>query len=129
MSALINAIKSAYQACDNTQNINKVHLEFLKANFILPIEKGSANEPRVLFLNQGEHRFLPLFSEQALLDNWAEEIKEQIDLLHLTGVNLLKGLGNDVFVCLNPGDEYYKEFHPQELTKLKTIVAKFFNHD
>lgn len=128
MTNLSQAIEQAFDNDGDTKSVNKVHLEFLKANFIVPIEKSSKiNEPEVLFLQQGEHTLLPAFTEKNLLDHWAQEIKQEIDILQLTGVNLLKGLGDDVFVCLNPGGESYKEFHPEELRKLKMIVAKFFN--
>lgn len=127
---LEQAIANAYKNDGDTSSINKVHLEFLKANFIIPIEKSSSeNDPKVLFLQQQEHSLLPVFSDEQSLKQWATDIVDEIDLLYLTGVNLLKGLGENVFVCLNPGTELYKEFHPQELAKLKMIVAKFFNKD
>jgi len=39
-------------------------------------------------------------------------------------VELLSGLGDDVTVALNPGAPTYKEFNPEEILKLKTMVAK-----
>lgn len=128
MNALEYAIKEAYESQGHTKAINKVHLEFLKGNYMVPIEKDSSiSEPQVLYLSDNGNNFLPVFNEQSYLDKWAEEIKDEIDLLHLTGVDLLKGLETNVFVCLNLGSENYKEFHPSELSKLKNIVAKFFN--
>ena len=128
MNTLESAIKEAYESQGQTKAINKVHLEFLKGNYMIPIEKNSSDtEPQVLYLSDNGNNFLPVFNEQSHLDKWAEEIKDNIDTLYLTGVDLLKGLEANVFVCLNLGSEHYKEFHPSELSKLKNIVAKFFN--
>ncbi|WP_392538770.1 SseB family protein [Legionella sp. 227] len=127
MNALNHAIKEALNAAGNNKEANKAYLEFIKANFIIPIEKNSdENQPKVLFLQEGEHVFLPVFSETSYLDAWAVDIATDINLLKLSGVDLLKGLGENVTVCLNIGSDIYKEFNPSETARMRSMVLKFF---
>lgn len=127
MNALNHAIKEALNAAGNNKEANKAYLEFIKANFIIPIEKNSdENQPKVLFLEDGEHVFLPVFSEMSYLDAWAVDIATDINLLKLSGVDLLKGLGENVTVCLNIGSDIYKEFNPSETARMRSMVLKFF---
>ena len=57
---------------------------------------------------------------------WAADIHDQINIMHLSGVDLLKDVGSDVSVCFNIGTELYKEFYPQEIARMKSIVMKIF---
>ena len=127
MNALETAIEQAIASQGELKQANKAYLEFIKANFILPIEKQSAsNEPDVLYFIYKEQVFLPVFSSRVFFDTWAQEVKNDIQLLELTGVNLLKGLGDDVTVCMNIGSPLYKEFNPSELARMRSMVLKLF---
>lgn len=127
MNALETAIKNAINANGDRQEANKAYLEFMKANFIIPVEKElREGEPIVLYLRENEEIYLPVFSSMAYFDQWAEEIKDGIQLLKLSGVDLLKGLGDNVTICLNPGADVYKAFNPAELARLKGMVLKLF---
>jgi hypothetical protein len=127
MSQLETAIASALKSQGETKEANKAYLEFIKANFIIPIEKNSEDEePRVLYLEEGGHFFLPVFSEVLYFENWVKNIKDHIHLLKLSGVDLLKGVGEKVTVCLNIGCEFYKEFNPAELARMRSLVLKIF---
>lgn len=127
MNALETAIEQAIASQGELKKANKAYLEFIKANFILPIEKKSASdEPEVLYFIDKEHVFLPVFSSRVFFDTWAQEVKNDIQLLELTGVNLLKGLGDDVTVCMNIGSPLYKEFNPSELARMRSMVLKLF---
>lgn len=127
MNALENAIKNAIQSSGEQLNANKAYLEFMKANFIIPIENTLIDgEPVVLYLRENEETYLPVFSNMDYFDAWAEEIRDAIQLLKLSGVDLLKGIGEQVSVCLNPGSEVYKIFNPAELARLKGMVLKLF---
>ncbi len=129
MNALDNAIKEALISAGTSKEANKAYLEFIKANFIIPVEKHSeGEEPRVLFLQEANELFLPVFTEMTYLDAWAVEIATEIDLLKLSGVDLLKGLGEQVTVCLNIGSEIYKEFNPSEIARMRSMVLKFFKN-
>lgn len=130
MNALEQAIQAAYQTNGQTKAANKAYLEFIKANFIIPIEKHSTTkEPIVLYLEDNQHYFLPVFTNINALNHWAKDIGEHIQLLKLSGVDLLKGVGEQVTICLNPGSPLYKEFNPGELARLRSMVFKFFKED
>lgn len=121
------AIKEAFESSGNSKEANKVYLEFIKANFIIPIESDSDDDnPKVLFLEDNNNVFLPVFTEMKYLDAWATEISQQIKLLKLSGVDLLKGLGEKVTVCLDIGSELYKEFNPSEIERMRSMVLKLF---
>lgn len=58
MNKLNIAIKEAFESSGSSKEANKVYLEFIKANFIIPIESNSDDsEPRVLFLEENNHVF------------------------------------------------------------------------
>ncbi len=127
MNSLNSAIKEALQSSGNLKEANKAYLEFIKANFIIPVEQNTDDEnPRVLFLQDNANLFLPVFTEMSYLDAWAAEISKDIKLLKLSGVDLLKGLGENVTVCLNIGSDFYKEFNPSETARMRSMVLKFF---
>lgn len=129
MNALNFAIKEALDSSGNSKEANKAYLEFIKANFIIPVEQNSSDEqPKVLFLQENENIFLPVFTEMHYLDSWANEITQEIKLLKLSGVDLLKGLGDNVTICLNIGSEIYKEFNPSETARMRSMVLKLFKN-
>ncbi len=128
MTALEQAVGYAIQKNGESISANKAYLEFIKANFIIPIEKGAPDdEPRVLYLTENSLRFLPVFSNMLDFNIWAEPIKNDIQILKLSGVDLLKGLGEETFVCLNIGSNAYKEFNPGELARMRSMVIKLFS--
>lgn len=127
MNALDLAIKKALDLSGSTQEANKAYLEFIKANFIIPIDMNSQpDQPEVLFLQENGQCFLPVFTENQHLDQWARDIGDSIHILRLSGVDLLKGIGDDVTVCLNIGSTVYKEFNPSEIARMRSMVLKFF---
>ena len=127
MNELEFAVEQALLSKGNNKEANKAYLEFIKANFIIPIEKQSQSEqPEVLFLENDNQVFLPVFTSMDYFDQWASEIGDKIQLLKLSGVDLLKGLGEQVTVCLNIGSQNYKEFNPAELARMRSMVLKLF---
>jgi hypothetical protein len=124
-SNLEQAILDAFAAMGEQKQATQAYFSFLKSQIHLPVEKGSLEtEPMVLFLEHGEHVFLPIFSNIEYLKTWAAEEINQIDIYTITGVELIKGLGDHVIVALNPGTSTYKEFNPDEIEKLRTMVLK-----
>lgn len=127
MNELEKAIKEALITEGSNKEANKAYLEFIKANFIIPVEKNSAeDEPNVLYLQENNQIFLPVFTSMNYFDLWAADIAENINLLKLSGVDLLKGIGEHVIVSLNIGSKFYKEFNPAELARMRSMVLKFF---
>lgn len=130
MNSLELAIKKALDSEGDSKDANKAYLEFIKANFIIPVHKNeTGEEPEVLYLEEGGSFFLPVFSDKQYFDNWALEVADSIQVLKLSGVDLLKGIGENVNVCLNIGSEIYKEFNSSELTRMKSMVLKLFSED
>ena len=128
MNPLELAVKNALASAGESKTANKAYLEFIKANFIVPIDKNSAKDnPEVLFLEENGQLFLPVFTAINYLDEWAKEISTTIDLLKLSGVDLLKGIGENVIVCLNITSPIYKEFNAAEIARMKSMVLKLFN--
>lgn len=127
MNALETAVAKALASDGDTKEANKAYLEFIKANFIIPVEKTpTSGEPEVLFLQEGNHVFLPVFTSVEYFDQWATTIREEIVLLKLSGVDLLKGIGENVTVSLNIGSQIYKEFNPSEMARMRSMVLKLF---
>lgn len=130
MNALQQALKEALTSSGTSKEANKAYLEFIKANFIIPVEKTSDNgEPVVLFLHEKNQLFLPVFTDMDSLKTWASDIAEEINLLKLSGVDLLKGVGDNVTICLNIGTEFYKEFNPIELGRMRSMILKLFKNN
>ncbi|MCC5016286.1 MULTISPECIES: SseB family protein [Legionella] len=127
MNDLELAIKQALDAAGNSKEANKAYLEFIKANFIIPIDKNSAaDQPEVLYIESNGGFLLPVFTNMDYFAHWADEISDAIQLLKLSGVDLLKGIGEQVTVCLNIGSPIYKEFNPAELARMRSMVLKLF---
>lgn len=125
MRALEQAIGKAITSKGQIPDANRAYLEFIKANFIIPVEKKSASDaPSVLYLEDNDRVFLPVFTNRTDFDHWASDIKDNIALLNLSGVDLLKGIGEFVFVSLNIGGNTYKEFNPSELARMRSMILK-----
>lgn len=130
MNELELAVKHALDSSGGNKEANKAYLEFIKANFIIPIDKNSQlDNPEVLFFEENGQLFLPVFTDMAYLDHWAKEISDAINLLKLSGVDLLKGIGDNVIVCLNIGSAIYKEFNAAEIARMKSMVLKLFKSE
>ena len=104
--------------------VNQAYFAFLKASLLLPIEQGSLEDPKVLFLHEDEQIVLPVFSQQKYLSAWASDEIHKISVYELKGSELISGLGDNVTLAFNPGTSSYKLFSPEEILKLKTIVSK-----
>lgn len=128
MNELETAIEQALISEGSKKEANKAYLEFIKANFIIPIEKNvSDDEPRVLYLEENNQIFLPVFTNMDYFNHWACDIGDAVQLLKLSGVDLLKGIGEQVIVSLNIGSKLYKEFNPSELARMRSMVLKLFS--
>lgn len=129
MSKLEIAIKQAFSLSGARAQANSAYLAFIKNNFFIPIDKTSqSDKPEVLYLQDNDRCFLPTFSDKKYFDPWALEIKDDIYVLTLSGIDLLKGIGDDVFVCLNIGSPNYKEFNPEEIARMRSQILKLFSN-
>lgn len=126
MNAFELATQTALASEGENQQANKAYLEFIKANFLLPIEKREDEAVHVLYLEDHDCVFLPVFSSDRLFDAWAHAVKENIHILRLSGVDLLKGIGEGVTIAMNIGSQIYKEFNAQEIARMRSMVLKLF---
>lgn len=128
-NALHQAILEAIEHAGKTDKANKAYLEFTKANFIIPVDVDSPDDaPEVLFLQEQSTTYLPVFSDRRFLESWAQDIAAQIKILELSGVDLLKGVGDKVSICLDIGSPHYKEFLPEEIARMRSLVLKLFRN-
>ena len=88
----------------------------------MPVKKIENDEQPFtpLFVQDGEHFFIPVFDTLERLQHWSDEVEH----IQLMGNAVIRGLGEKVVLCVNIGSPYYKEFLPDEITRLKTMVAK-----
>ncbi len=127
MNALQQSIQEAIHHQGSSQKANKAYLEFIKANLMMPIESFSDEKlPAPLYFQQGNETYLPVFSDKAVMEKWADDIKDKILLLTLSGVDLLKGIGDEVSICLDIGSDTYKLFNSSEVARMRSMVIKIF---
>lgn len=123
-TTLEQAVLDALKHQGDNDTASKAYFAFLKARHFLPIEKDSGDDPQVLFLQGNAQIILPIFSCQEYMHAWSGDELAKIDIYELSAVELLSGLGEEVTLAFNPGMSSYKEFNPEEILKLKTMLAK-----
>lgn len=120
-------IEAAFNSEGATAEVNKVYLGLLKTELWLPVELHSAAsaEPYTpLFSIEDDIIFMAAFDDIGKFQAWADTAFSDIDYVTIKGRDLIAGMGDRVFLALNPGCKYYKEFSPEEIQRLKTIVNK-----
>jgi hypothetical protein len=128
MTELDNIIANAYQSAGKKDDTNKVYLTFLQTLLYLPVKKETNPTPEEpfspLFTKIENNIYMPVFDTVERLKQWANEAIEQMDYVELSGHDVILGINPDVYLCLNVGCEFYKEFSPDEVFHLKKIVAR-----
>lgn len=124
-NSLEAAILSAFNEPTDIHKANAVYRAFLTKDLYLPIEKTlDADDVAPLFLIENDCAFLPVFSNELYLNSWAGEESSQMEILELSGAELLKGVNDKVYLCLDINQEHYKEFSPEEIDRMRLITAK-----
>jgi hypothetical protein len=131
MTELDQVIAKAYDSEGKQEDVNKVYLTLLRAPLIIPVEKmaeaeiSSDEEPfKPLFAKLDDKYFMLAFDTVERLTAWAHDQVEAIDFVEISGRDLIAGINEGVFLCLNVGTKYYKEFSPDEVKQLKKVVAR-----
>ncbi len=128
MTELDNIVSTAFQNPGNQDLINKAYLFFLQTLLFIPVKKeksASTDEPfSPLFTKIENNHYMLAFDTLDRLKNWAKDAMDQIDYVELPGVDIISGINNNVYLCLNIGTDFYKEFSPDEIRHLKKIVTK-----
>ena len=126
MDSLIQTIEDAYKSPEDETLTNKAHRLFLNHIFILPVKKvvNKGDEPTALFFTEENKHFLPIFSSDDFFRHWAGETESEMDWLNIAGKDLIIGSGETTFLCLDIGQDHYKEMQPDEVIKLKQVISK-----
>lgn len=131
MSELDILINKAYESQGSQKDINQVYTAFLRNRLYVPIEKMDdsmgldTEEPfRPLFVHEQETHFMMCFDSLERLQEWAGSHIEEMSYVAILGREIIRGVGDNVHICLNYGTPYYKEFNPEEIVRLKLTVSK-----
>jgi len=131
VTELDQSIQAAFKSEGKELEVNKVYLILLSSVLFVPVKKESATlseEPfEPLFTVIDQQHFMPAFDQLARLDAWAGEYRNEMDYVELQGRDLIRGVNEKVFLCLNMGTPFYKEFSPEEVKRLKMIVTRIDN--
>ncbi len=138
MTELDRLISTAYASEGKQEDVNKVYLTLLRSPLYIPVEKIETHkevqsdlevdleaEPfKPLFAKIEDKFFMLAFDTLERLTAWAGSEFDKIGYVELGGRDVAAGIGEEVFLCLNLGSTFYKEFSPEEVMRLKTIVAR-----
>jgi len=128
MTELDQVIAEAFARQGEQSSVNQVHLLFLKSTLFLPVDKEPVptdEEPfRPLFAEFEQRIFMLVFDTLDRFTDWAGEQVGQLAYVEITGRDIIAGVGEDVYLVLNAGTEYCKEFSPDEIKYLKKIVTR-----
>lgn len=128
MTELDKAIAAAYTSEGKQDDVNKVYLTLLRTELFVPVQKDRVPDDeeafRPLFANIDDNYFMLAFDTIERLTMWAGDQFSNIDYVELSGRDVIAGMNEKVFLCLNLGTDFYKEFQPDEILQLKKIVAR-----
>lgn len=132
LTPLDQVIAAAFASEGKQEDVNKVYLALLKTSLFVPIKKNDPSMNHVdeqepfspLFAKVDDNYFMVVFDTLERLLAWSGEHQNEIDYVEISGKEVIAGINETVFLCLNLGTEYYKEFSPDEVKRLKMIVAK-----
>lgn len=134
MTELDQLIAAAYASEGKQDDVNKVYLTLLRTSLFVPVEKKAADsliidddedEPfKPLFAKMDDNFFLLAFDSVERLVIWAGDQADKIDYVELIGKDVIAGINEQVYFCLNVGTPFYKEFSPDEVMRMKTIVSR-----
>lgn len=127
MTELDKLLKNTYQSQGQQNQVNKFYAAFFRTELFLPTQKNPTHEEEPftpLYTKYKTHHFMLVFDTLERLQTWAGEHAKDIHYVNIKGIDLLKGIGMNVYLGLNFGTEYYKEFAPDEVQRLKTVISK-----
>lgn len=128
MTELEQLIANAFETEGNQDAINKAYLVMLKTLLFIPTQKdfdGTEEQPFMPLIVKAQDRyFMLVFDTLEKLQIWADSEFDKMTYVKLPGREIIKAIGENVFLGLNYGSPIYKEFSPDEILHLKKIVAK-----
>ena len=128
ITKLDQVIAAAYASEGKQEDVNKVYLALLQSQLFIPVKKDLSpheTEPFVpLFAKIEDRYFLLAFDTLDRLHTWAGDQRDHMGYIELSGHDWVMGANEQVNLCLNLGSDYYKEFSPDEVKRLKMILAR-----
>lgn len=132
MTELDQTIAAAFTSEGKQEDVNKVYLTLLRTDFFVPVKKTDPSinhideqEPfKPLFAKIDDNYFMLVFDTVERLTTWAGDQLDQIDYVEISGIEVVAGINEGVFLCLNMGTDFYKEFSPDEVKRLKMIASR-----
>lgn len=108
--------------------INQFYAMLLRTPLYVPadINADSSEEYSPWFTKIDDEFFLVCFDTQERYEHWISSIDDdkRPKCMVMHGHNLIENIGVDVYLALNPGLPFYKEFHPDEIKRLKKVVER-----
>jgi hypothetical protein len=132
MTELDQVIAAAFASQGKQDDANKVYLTLLRTPLFIPVKKTDPTLNHIdeqepfspLFAKIDDNYFMLVFDTLERLTQWAGDQFSEIDYVEISGKDAVAGISEKAFLCLNMGTEFYKEFSPDEVKRLKTIVAR-----
>lgn len=127
MSELDQLVKKAVDSEGAQADSNKFYTVFFRSTLFMPAyQQDDVEEPfSPLFLQDGDKYFISVFDSLERLTVWVADEYQDCDYVEIEGSDLIRCSGEQqVYLCLNPGTDFYKEFSPEEIQRLKLMLAK-----
>ena len=134
MSPLDLALKTMHEDPENSENQHHFYSLFLQTNFLVPtfdqesgdVAKGEGEvaEPEKalpLIMESDGANFMMLFDHEDRVAAWAEE---GVQCITVPGYVAIAMATEELHLAMNVGTDYPKQFVPEEITWLKTVVEK-----
>jgi hypothetical protein len=122
-------VAAAFNSQGQTAEVNKVYLTLLRSLLFIPVQKEESPPPGAepfspLFAKVDGNYFILAFDTFNRLTAWASDQWDNMGYVKLSGRDLIVGMNEQVYLCLNLGTDYYKEFSPDEIQRLKMLAAR-----
>lgn len=127
MTELDTLMAKALESEGNDAEANKFYTALFRTRLFMPATlQDDEEEPFApIYLQDGENYFIPAFDQLERLSAWAADEFEKLDYVEIDGADVIRCVGTEnVFLSLNPGTEFYKEFRPDEVHRLKMMIGK-----
>lgn len=127
MSELDQLVDAAIVSEGNEAEVNKFYTVFFRTTLYMPAyAQDDEDEPfRPLFMQDGDKYFISVFDSLERLTTWLADEYDDLSYIEIQGSDVIRCIGEQqVYLSLNPSTDFYKEFSPEEIQRLKFMLAK-----